>query len=272
MALYLGGILDDTDNDEQELGRQWEQSRRRRRDNELVGIHTDVFALARTIEFLAGLIQAHSPHGSIHEQFFRDHKHGKLSKFYSPTFTNLAQKCLSDVTSDRPQVYDLWYSTEHQVRMSEMVAYTGQREAIKQGHDKDCFRDSVLFSAAQHRRYDTDKVFQTQYRLANLQPLWDLTGFDGKNSVAPPLPPPSSLPRQNQRLGNRAINAQVQQGGAFVCANDLAIRKNLEKKRQDKKARERGVWNENRKSSKRGPTFAGIIKNGVSKMFGWRRR
>lgn len=74
-----------------ELGNQWERAGRKRKDFELIGHHTDVYALGRTIEFMAGLIQAHVSDGDTRVQFFGDDQGSyKLTKFYSQELPKLS--------------------------------------------------------------------------------------------------------------------------------------------------------------------------------------
>lgn len=152
-----------------------------------------------------------------------------------------------------------------------MAAYTQQQAAIRGRHDRDYFHGSVLFTQASRLRYDEDQDFHKEYRTANLQSLWELTGIQTADIVAPSSPLPSTG-IGNLRLDDRGTPAQVEQVGEDVPLMKAVLKQEQEKKRLEKKQRGRNGGNVNGRSTKRGPTFAGIMKKGITKMFGWRRR
>jgi hypothetical protein len=257
------------------------QDESKRRYDELVGSTTDIYALGRTLQYMTDLIGEKIPYGG-NAHMFRQQNLAKLQKLYSAELRNLLDVCLSSHPSDRPEVYNLWYTTEHHMSWTHHKAEEEQRAAIAKGHDKDCFHNSVLFSEASQQRYDNDPLFRKQYRTANLEPLWDQTGFEGGSQPLMPIPiqrQPSAVRRDTRSLlgkkrlnngGANRRNAQVAPQGGFVTFEELTRREEL-RKEQERRYKERLSQKGRNRKEIRDPRWAGIKKT-VTKMFGFGRR
>lgn len=265
------------------MSTQPEEAGRRREDHELVGSHSDIYALGKTMRYLAELVEDHIPYSDSRPDVFQRQNRQKLKLFYSTDFNALVAKCTYESARERPYPYDLWYTTKHHMEITEGIAKTQQQKAMDEGRHKGCFHSSVLFSKESRDRYDADPFFRAQYRTANLKPLWNLTGGDGPNQTSkPPLPvrrqPEAALKDTLPSLGDlklvagggRVQVAEVAEQGGFRRLSELA-RDQARERERERRRQERNGQNVRHGNTTRGPMFGGIRKK-ITKMFGWGRR
>ena len=56
------------------------------------------------------------------------------------------------------------------------LAQAEEEEAFSNGVPPGCFHSNVLYKRVDRKRFETDAAFRSQYRKANLKPVWELFG------------------------------------------------------------------------------------------------
>ena len=84
-----------------------------------------------------------------------------------------------------------------------------------------CFHSNVLYKRVDRKRFETDPVFRSNYRKANLAPVWQILG---------PLPPPDVV---EANLDAAKVNVETRQQRAGKPGRvDRKIEKNVQEKRK----------------------------------------
>ena len=162
------------------MDRTPETERRRRHPHELIGPHCDVYSLGKSIENATSLL------GPQYEtlKVFRDmtlepHSTPRLELVYTADLWNLIYDCLDEDARNRPRLPYLYKDTKSRMEYCRSLARVEEEDALSKGIPG-CFHSNVLFKRVDRKRYETDPVFRSNYRKANLQPVWEILG---------PLPP-----------------------------------------------------------------------------------
>ncbi|KAF6218330.1 hypothetical protein HO133_005677 [Letharia lupina] len=144
----------------------------------------------------------------------------------------------------RPKLHHLYNETK--LRMENFRALAQAEEAKGFGNGiPDCFHSNVLYKRADRKRFETDPVFRSDYRKANLRPVWEILG---------PLPPQNvvqaepSIPLDADHSVhvNREDGAQVnertgQQRGRLPAYVETKIEKKDKEKRKRTARVQRGI-------------------------------
>lgn len=144
--------------------------RRRRHPHELIGSHSDVYSLGKTIKNATALLGLHA--NLI--QFKSDFK-PKLEMVYSTNLWNLINRCMKKDARYRPRIPYIYNETKLGMEKFRALAQAEEAEAFSKGIPG-CFHSNVLFKKADRKRFDTDPIFQSDYRKSNLLPVWEILG------------------------------------------------------------------------------------------------
>ena len=94
-----------------------------------------------------------------------------------------------------------------------------EREALAKGIPG-CFHSNVLYKRVDRKRFETDPIFRSNYRKANLTPVWEITG---------PLPP--------QEVVQASLDATHVNGGTSQQKTGMPARiaRKVERRGQEKR-------------------------------------
>ena len=220
------------------MDRTAEMEGRRRHPHELIGPHCDVYSLGRSIKNATDLLD-------IQCQIFKDSRdtsfnHSgpvptpRLDLVYTSELWNLMNRCQSEDARHRPKLHYLYAETKLRMEKFRTTAYLEEFGASGKG-TSGCFHSNVLFRRVDRKRFETDPVFRSDYRKANLRPVWEILG-----------PPPSqngARPRPSIPLGeDEFVKVDPADGAHFSFrvgqhTGGLPVRseKRVEKKRKDKR-------------------------------------
>ena len=223
------------------MDRTAEMEGRRRHPHELIGPHCDVYSLGRSIKNGTDLLD-------VQYQSFKDSRNTTLNRsgpvptprldlVYSSELWNLMNRCQTEDARHRPKLHYLYAETKLHMEKFRALAYTEKIRASDKGIPG-CFHSNVLFKRVDRKRYETDPVFRSKYRKANLRPVWEILGPPSSQNGARARP---SIPLDEDEFVKvdpadvADFNLRVDQhrGGSQVN-----LEKRIEKKRKDKR---RGV-------------------------------
>ena len=159
-----------------------------RHPHELIGPHCDVYSLGKSIQNGTNLLDLH--YQTFH--LFKEKTRGyveydfspRLDLVYTSELWNLVNRCQNEDPRYRPELHYLYNETKQHMEKFRTLAHAEEAAAWDKGIPG-CFHSSVLFRKADRKRFETDPVFRSDYRKANLRPVWELLG-----------PPPSQNPTQ----------------------------------------------------------------------------
>ena len=208
------------------MDRTPENERRRRHPHELIGPHCDVYSLGKSIENATSLLSLQYETLKI----FRDmtlepQSRPKLELVYTSDLWDLIYDCLNEDARNRPRLPYLYKETKSRMEYCRALARVEEEDAFSKGIPG-CFHSNVLFKKVDRKRYETDPVFRSNYRKANLQPVWEILG---------------SLPPQNPVQGKldvdladvaRAKVGKGQQRGHLPAHGGKKVQKGREKKKR----------------------------------------
>ena len=163
-----------------------ERERRRRHPHELIGPHSDVYSLGKAIENATVLLGLQ--YENLQHTPFQPATRPKLELVYSPDLWNLIFACQNEDARNRPRLHHLYKETKVRMEYCRALALAEEEEAFCHGNPG-CFHSSVLYKRSDRMRFETDAVFRSQYRRANLAPAWDILG--PLYAPAPSPPPPA---------------------------------------------------------------------------------
>lgn len=103
----------------------------------------------------------------------------RLDLVYTSDLWNLMNRCQNEDARYRPKLHHLYNQTKLRMENFRALAQTEEAKAFGNGIPK-CFHSNVLYKRADRKRFETDPVFRSNYRKANLRPVWAILG---------PLPP-----------------------------------------------------------------------------------
>lgn len=153
-----------------------ERERRRRHPHELIGPHSDVYSLGKSIENGTNLL------GLQYEtlKLFGDSKlnpdtRPRLELVYTSDLWNLIYSCQNEDARYRPKLHSLYKETKVRMEYCRALAKVEEEEAISKGIPG-CFHSNVLFKRVDRKRFETDATFRSNYRKANLAPVWEILG------------------------------------------------------------------------------------------------
>ena len=161
------------------MDRTAEMEGRRRHPHELIGAHCDVYSLGRSIKNGTGLLDIH--HQSL--KSFRDPTINRsrplptprLDLVYTAELWNLMNRCQSEDARHRPKLHYLYAETKLRMEKFRALAHTEEIGASGKGIPG-CFHSNVLFKRVDRKRFETDPIFRSNYRKANLRPVWEILG------------------------------------------------------------------------------------------------
>ena len=220
------------------MDRTAEMEGRRRHPHELIGPHCDVYSLGRSIKNGTDLLD-------IQYQIFKDFRDTTLNRsgpvptprldlVYTSELWNLMNRCQSEDARHRPKLHYLYAETKSRMEKFRALARAEEIGASGKGIPG-CFHSNVLFKRVDRNRFETDPVFRSNYRKANLQPVWEILGPPPSQNEArarPSIPlgedefvkvDPADVAHVNFRVGQH-------RGGLPVN-----LEKRMEKKRKDKR-------------------------------------
>ena len=153
-----------------------ERERRRRHPQELIGPHSDVYSLGKSIEQgtkLLGL-QAETLR-LLRKTTLESETKPRLELVYTSDLWNLIFSCQNEDARYRPKLHYLYRETKIRMEHCRAFAQAEEEEALSKGIPG-CFHSNVLFTRVDRKRFETDPVFQSNYRKANLAPVWEMSG------------------------------------------------------------------------------------------------
>ena len=83
-----------------------------------------------------------------------------------------------------------------------------------------CFHSNVLYKRTDRKRFETDPIFRSKYRKANLAPVWEILG---------PLPPPDVV-QASLDAGKLNVDTRQERAG-----RPGRVDKKIEKRGQEKR-------------------------------------
>ena len=208
---------------------------RRRHPHELIGPHCDVYSLGKSIKNGTGLLD-------LHHQSLRDtttDRSGpvptpRVDLVYTSDLWNLMNRCQSEDARHRPKLHHLYAETRLRMEQFRALAHTEEIGASGKGIPG-CFHSNVLFKRVDRKRFETDAVFRSNYRKANLGPVWEILGPPPSQNGARARP---SIPLGEDRFVKvdhadvAHVNLRVgQHRGGLPGISE----KRMEKKRKDKR-------------------------------------
>lgn len=153
-----------------------ERERRRRHPHELIGPHCDVYSLGKSIENATNLL------GQQYEilNLFEDTKltpdsKPKLELVYSSVLWNMMFSCLNEDARNRPRLHFLQQEVRSRMEYCRTLSQVEKDEALSKGIPE-CFHSNVLYKRVDRKRFETDATFRSNYRKANLAPVWEILG------------------------------------------------------------------------------------------------
>lgn len=155
------------------IDRTPERERRRRHPHELIGPHCDVYSLGKSIQNGTNLLGLHHQTLKFLDtklNRFEPDTRPRLGLVYTSDLWNLMNRCRNEDARYRPKPHHLYNETK--LRMEKFRALAQAEEAKGFGNGiPDCFHSNVLHKRADRKRFETDPVFRSNYRKANLRPV-----------------------------------------------------------------------------------------------------
>ena len=148
-------------------------------------------------------------------------------------------RCQNEDARQRPRLQYLYDETKLRMEKFRALARTEEVEALRKGVPG-CFHSNILFKKGDRKRFETDAVFRSNYKKANLKPVWEIFGHLPHPKVvqAKPSIPLGEIKRLNVRIAADA-NANVrtgQQKGDLRAHADQRTGKSREKKKKSTRA------------------------------------
>ena len=161
------------------MDRTPERERRRRHPHELVGPHCDVYSLGKSIENGTKLLDLHYQTLKFFEDTksngFEPHSSPRLDLVYTSDLWNLMYHCQNEDARSRPRLGHLFNESKLHMENFRALAQAEEAEASGKGIPG-CFHSNVLFKRVDRNRFETDPAFRSNYRKANLRPVWEILG------------------------------------------------------------------------------------------------
>ena len=172
------------------MDRAPERESRRRRPHELIGPHCDVYSLGKSIQNATDLLKLHHQTPNIIEDTtpnrFQHDFRPNLDLVYTSDLWNLMNRCQIEDARFRPRLHYLYTETKLRMEHCRALAQAEEADSFARGIPG-CFHNNVLFKKEDRVRFETDPVFRTNFRKANLRPVWELLG---------PMMPSRNVPKQ----------------------------------------------------------------------------
>lgn len=161
------------------MDRTPEREHRRRHPHELIGPHSDVYALGKSIQNGIDLLNLHHQTLKHLEETtlngFKAASRPRLDLVYTSDLWNLMNRCQHEDARYRPKLQYLYKETKICMEHFRALTQAEEAEALSRGIPG-CFHSNVLFKKADRKRFETDPVFRSNYRKENLRPLWEILG------------------------------------------------------------------------------------------------
>ena len=159
------------------MDRRPEKERRRRHPHELIGPHCDVYSLGKSLENATNLLglQYETLHLFGGKKLTPDTR-PKLELVYTSNLWNLIFACQNEDARSRPKLGYLYKETKSRMEYCRTLSEVEEKEASAKGIPG-CFHSKVLYKGVDRKRFETDPVFRSNYRKANLAPVWDILGL-----------------------------------------------------------------------------------------------
>lgn len=236
------------------MDRTPERESRRRRPHELIGPHCDVYSLGKSIQNATDLLKLHHQTPKTFEDTtlnrFQHDFRPNLDLVYTSDLWNLINRCQIEDARFRPRLHYLYTETKLRMEHCRALAQAEEAHAFAKGIPG-CFHSNVLFKKEDRVRFETDAVFRSHFRKANLRPVWELLG---------PMPPSRNIPQQGIKLdvgfeedwvgnvnvpdvanGNGNGRAGLQRGGIRARVERKVEQERKEKKKKRGARVQRGI-------------------------------
>ena len=178
--------------------------------------HCDVYSLGISIQNGANLLGLqHQTLESIEDtalKRFQPDTRPRLDLLYTSDLWNLLNLCQNEDARYRPKLHYLYKETKLRTEPFRALGQAEEAEAFGKGIPG-CFHSNVLFKRTDRKRFETDPVFRSKYRKANLRPVWKVLGHPPSQNVA--QDEPSKLLGEDQFVHVKfadAAHANVQAG------------------------------------------------------------
>lgn len=237
------------------MDRTPEKENRRRRPHELIGPHCDVYSLGKSIQNATDLLELHRHNPKIFEDASLNHYQNdfrpRLELVYTSDLWNLINRCQIEDARYRPRLHYLYTETKLHMEHCHALAMVEEAEAFSKGIPG-CFHSNVLFKKADRKRFETDPAFRSNYRKANLRPVWEILG---------------PLPSQNMEQAKSSISLHEGQVGNVKVPDVAHVNVRAGQQRGGLPARvERKVEQKGKEKKKRGARVQQGIRGLLSKM------
>ena len=202
------------------MDRKPERELRRRHPHELIGPHCDVYSLGKSLENATNLLALQ--YETL--ELFGDTKltpdaRPKLELVYTSDLWNMVYACQNEDARYRPKLHYLWRETKSRMEYCRARSEEDEKEASAKGIPG-CFHSNVLYKRVDRKRFETDATFRSNYRKANLAPVWEILG---------PLRPQDVV---QANLDAARVKVGIRQQRAGLAGG---VDRKIEKKGQEKK-------------------------------------
>ncbi len=206
-----------------------ERNGRRRHPHELVGPHSDVYALGKSIENGTNLLGLqYETLKTLGNTTLTPDNAPKLELVYTPDLWNLMFSCQNEDARSRPRLHHLHRETKTRMEYCRAVAQVEEEDAFSRGMPG-CFHSNVLFKRVDRQRFETDPVFRANYRKANLKPVWEMFGYVPAENLVQSKP---SFSLGDEQLFNaEAAHAKAEKGQLRTEARARMAKKIKERKK-----------------------------------------
>ena len=203
------------------MDRRPEKERRRRHPHELIGPHCDVYSLGKSLENATNLLGLQ--YETLH--LFGDKKltpdtRPKLELVYTSDLWNIIYACQNEDARSRPKLGYLYKETKSRMEYYRALSEVEEKEASAKGIPG-CFHSNVLYNRVDRKRFETDPIFRSNYRKANLAPVLNILG---------PLPPPDVVPASVDAVKNN-MKTRQQRAGRLGRVDRKVEKKDQEKRK-----------------------------------------
>ena len=170
------------------MDRTPERERRRRHPQELIGPHSDVYSLGKSIENGTNLLGLQAETLKLlRKTTLESDTRPRLELIYTSDLWNLIFSCQNEDARYRPKLQFLHRETKIRMEHCRALAQVEEEEAFSKGIPG-CFHSNVLFKRVDRKRFETDPIFQSNYRKANLARVWEIFGPLPSQDVMQPKP------------------------------------------------------------------------------------
>ena len=170
------------------MDRTPERERRRRHPQELIGTHSDVYSLGKSIEKGTNLLglQAEALQ-RLGKTTLESNARPRLELVYTSDLWNLIFSCQNEDARYRPKLHFLYRETKIRMEHCRALAQAEEEDAFSKGIPG-CFHSNILFKSIDRKRFEDDPIFQSSYRKANLGPVWEIFGPLPSQDMIEPQP------------------------------------------------------------------------------------